>query len=45
MIFKYKLINFLLDNKLNYPVYLIIFNYNYNLYLDQHISNLMGRTH
>ena len=40
MIFKYKSINYLIDNKLNYLIYLILFNY--NLYIDQHIRNLMG---
>jgi len=45
LIFKYKLINYLIDNKLNYLIYFILFNYNYNLYLDQHIRNLMSHTH
>ena len=36
LIVKYKLINFLIDNVLNYFILLILFNYNYNynLYLD-----------
>jgi len=42
LIFKYKLINYLINNNLNC---LILFNYNYNFYLDQHIKNLMGHTH
>jgi hypothetical protein len=42
LIFKYKLINCLINNKLNC---LILFNYNYIFYLDQHIKNLMDHTH
>jgi hypothetical protein len=45
LIFKYKLINCLIDNKLNCLIDLILFNYNYNLYFSQHIRNLMGHTH
>jgi len=44
LVFKYKLINYLIDNKLNYLI-LFNYNYNYNLYLDQQIRNLMSHTH
>jgi hypothetical protein len=45
LIFKYKLINGWIDNKLNCLIYLILLNYNYNLYLGQYIRNLIGHTH
>jgi len=49
MIFKYKLINFYVDNKLNCLIYVVLFNYNYNynynLYLDQYIRNPMSHTY